>query len=511
MDMAVTEETFEPVGALVRRRAVDDPDHIALIDETGQSTYGDLDGVIDRASAALQRDGLGLGDVVAICASNSIAYAALYLAATNVGVVVAPLPVSATAQALQSMILDSGARLIFADTRMIETLDAVADRIPGRVISLSDEWESWLEPAGAKPRPAHIEPTDVFNIIYSSGTTGTPKGIVQPHSMRIAHVNLGASHGYDGDAVTLLSTPLYSNTTLVSFFPTLAMGGTAILMRRFDVLTFLALVEKHRVTHAMLVPIQYQRLMDHPRLADFDLRSLTTKFCTSSPFTPELKTEVLRKLPGRLLEYYGMTEGGGLCVLEAHAFPDKLHTVGQPAEGNDMRIIGDDGQELPQGSVGEIVGRSVNVMLGYHNQPELTEAAQWRNTEGQAFIRTGDIGRFDEEGFLTLLDRKKDLIISGGFNIYPSDIEEVLRTHPRVLEAAVLGVPSKQWGETPVAFVVLYSGTEADPAALMDWANQKLGKTQRVAALHVLDHLPRNAIGKILKRELRDRAQKVIE
>jgi acyl-CoA synthetase (AMP-forming)/AMP-acid ligase II len=255
----------------------------------------------------------------------------------------------------------------------------------------------------------------------------------------------------------------------------------------------------------MLVPVQYQRLMARPDFGQHDLRSFRMKFCTSAPFSAALKAEVLARWPGGLVEFYGMTEGGGTCILEAHQHPDKLHTVGRPAPGHDIRLIDEDGQEVPAGEAGEVVGRSPGMMKGYHGRPEKTREAEWYAPDGQRFIRTGDIGRFDADGFLTLFDRRKDMIISGGFNIYPSDLEAILRQHPAVQDVAVVGVPSEQWGETPVAYVVLHDGQALRADELRGWMNPRVGKTQRLADLLYLEELPRSAIGKVLKRELRER------
>ena len=170
-----------------------------------------------------------------------------------------------------------------------------------------------------------------------------------------------------------------------------------------------------------------------------------------------------------------------------------------------MLVIGEDNKPLETGKSGEIVSRSYNMMTGYHRQASETQEAEWFSAEGERYLRTGDIGYFDEDGFLVLVDRKKDMIISGGFNIYPSDLEAVLRKHPDVAEAATVGVPSVQWGETPVAFVVLKASCTASPTSLKDWANLSLGKTQRLSEVHILSELPRSAVGKLLKRELRDR------
>ncbi len=237
-------------------------------------------------------------------------------------------------------------------------------------------------------------------------------------------------------------------------------------MAKFDASAYLELAQKHRVTHTMLVPVQYQRLMAHPEFDRYDLSSFQMKFCTSAPFSAALKADIVRRWPGGMLEYYGMTEGGGTCILAAHEHPDKLHTVGQPAPDHDIRLIDEQGREVGPGETGEVVGHSGAMMKGYYNQPEKTAEAEWYSPDGKRFIRTGDLGRFDADGFLTLLDRKKDMIISGGFNIYPSDLETVLREHPDVADAAVVGVASVAWGETPVAYVVRRPGAASDAAGI---------------------------------------------
>jgi acyl-CoA synthetase (AMP-forming)/AMP-acid ligase II len=254
----------------------------------------------------------------------------------------------------------------------------------------------------------------------------------------------------------------------------------------------------------MLVPVQYARIMALPDFDAFDLSSFRMKFSTSAPFAAALKRDVLTRWPGGLVEFYGMTEGGGTCMLHAHQFPDKLHTVGRPAEGHDVRLIDEQGREVGVGEIGEVVGHSGATMIGYHNLPEKTREAEWRDASGRRFIRTGDVGRFDADGFLTLLDRRKDMIISGGFNVYPSDIEAVLGARADIAESSVIGAPSTAWGETPVAFVAPTPGATVDPDELRAWANARLGKTQRLAAVRFVERLPRSAIGKVLKRELRD-------
>ncbi|HEX5379446.1 MAG TPA: class I adenylate-forming enzyme family protein [Phenylobacterium sp.] len=499
-------QDFGTLADVIREQAAERGAKPALVDANRTITYAELDRLMDRIAAALQRDGVANADVAAICATTSVEYGATFFGILRAGGVVAPLAPSSTPESLAVMLNDCGAKVFFLDKGVSDALAGVAGDIKAKRVSLDGSdagvpFEQWLAPEGARPAPVTVTPDQGFNIIYSSGTTGTPKGIVQPHAMRWGQIRRGV---YPDTAVTMISTPLYSNTTLVSYLPTLSNGGTAVLMPKFDAEQFLKLSEKHHATHAMLVPVQYRRLMERPDFDSYDLSSYQMKFSTSAPFPAHIKADVLKRWPGGLIEFYGMTEGGGSCALRAHEFPDKLHTVGQPLPGHDIRLIDEDGKEVPQGGIGEIVGRSGAMMVGYHNQPGKTSEAEWYSPDGLRFIRTGDVGRFDEDGFLTLMDRKKDMIISGGFNIYPSDLEAEIVKHPAVLEAAVVGVASDRWGETPVAFVALKPGQSATADEIRTSVNARLGKTQRLADLIILDSLPRSHIGKVLKRELRD-------
>ncbi|WP_372824016.1 AMP-binding protein [Polaromonas sp.] len=509
---------FGLITDLIRAHAQQAPSRRALVQGERQMDYAALDALMDRTACALQRDGIGPGDAIAICAGMSMDYTAVFLGALRAGVTVAPLAPGSGASSLQRMLQDAQAKLVFTDAHGNEAMGPASTDAgaPARIAmdntAVGRTLDSWLAQAGAEagpesrqaPAPVAVQPDWPFNIIYSSGTTGEPKGIVQSHGMRWTHVRRATSYHYSGSTVTLLSTPLYSNTTLVVLFPTLSSGGTVVLMPKFDVAGYLALAQSHRVTHTMLVPVQYQRLMAHPGFDGFDLSSFLVKFSTSAPFGAALKADVLKRWPGALVEFYGMTEGGGTCILEAHAHPDKLHTVGQPAEGHDIRLIDDNGVEAAAGESGEVVGHSGGMMTGYHGQPDKTRDAEWFDPQGKRFIRTGDIGRFDADGFLTLFDRKKDMLISGGFNVYPSDLEAILRNHPCVQEAAVVGVPSEKWGETPAAFVVRHPQQTLSADQLLEWVNSQVGKNQRLGHLQWIDELPRSAIGKVLKRELRD-------
>jgi acyl-CoA synthetase (AMP-forming)/AMP-acid ligase II len=497
---------------LIDAHAARAPDARAIVCEGRALTWRELSARIDRVGAALATLGVGAGDKVAILAPASIEYVELFLGATGAGACAVPLPASATPDVLRSMIDDSDAGTLVSSGALrasIEPLEAeLAERLRGRLVALdfaAPGWRAyagWLEAASRDWRRAPVRDDLPFNMIYSSGTTGRPKGIVHDHGMRRRQA---ARPGFDygPESVTLLATPPYSNTTILPLLAAIAGGGTAILMSKFDAGRYLAIAEAERVTHTMLVPVQYQRILAHPDFPGCDLSAFAVKQSTGAPFGAALKRELLDRWPGRLVEVYGLTEGGCTCILDAGRHPDKLVTVGRPAPDNDVRIIDEQGRELPPGETGEVVGRSPFMMSGYYKAPEKTAELYWRDGEGRVFHRTGDIGRFDADGFLHLLDRKKDVIISGGQNVYAADLEAVLAGHPDVADAAVIGVPSDTWGETPLALIVRRPGSRVDGGALRDWANARVGKMQRLSAVELRDALPRSPLGKVLKRELR--------
>lgn len=407
---AVSDPDFCLIPELVCEHARKRPNKTALICGDEIVDYATLGSTMDMVAAALQRDGAGKGSVVAICASSSIAYASVFLGALQTGAAVAPLPSHLPRDFLLTMLDDCGATQLFLDREVGRTLSGAPlsmKRISLDGSEAGQSLQTWLTSTIAKSNRVAIGTNDSFNIIYSSGSSSAPQGVVQSHAMRWAQSKRGAELGFDESAVTLCSLPLESNATLICFFAALVGSGTIVLMPRFDARTYLELAQKHRVTHCMLVPNQYQRIVELPDFDAYDLSAVSLNFNTSSPFSETLKRQIMGHWPGGLVEFYGTAEGGGVCMLEAHNYPHKLHTVGKVAPGSDVRLVDRSGNEVALGNVGEVVGRSSAMMTGYLNRSIEPSEIWWHDKVGRPFIRTGHLGKLDQDGFLTLIDRRK--------------------------------------------------------------------------------------------------------
>ena len=504
----------EDAPSLIAGFAATQTDRAALIQGDRVVTWHEMNEQIRRVAGALGALGVGKGDRVAVLSRNSIEYSETFIGILATGACTVPLPTMASSEALELMLRDSGSKVLIASSAYRELLAPFVDRletlVPGGKIGFDfsgEGWRafrSWSSEADPDPPPVKIDRTDDFNIIYSSGTTGVPKGIVHNHAQRrTLYMGLRAL-GFDSHAVNLVSTPLYSNTTITTWLPAICGGSANVLMAKFDAAEALSLIEKHRVTHAMFVPVQYDRFMRLDGFDQLDLSSMEWKFSTSAPLRADLKRQLVDRFPGELVEFYGLTEGGISTMFLVNHYPDKLDSVGPAAPGFEIKVIDDQGRELAPGMTGEIVGRGPSMMRGYLNREKATRDMLWEDPERRLFFRSGDIGRMDEDGFIYLLDRKKDVIISGGLNVYATDLEMVLSLHEAVRDVTVVGIPSDEWGETPLALVVLEPSARTSAEELRAWANARLGKSHRISRVELRDELPKSDIGKVLKRELRD-------
>jgi len=343
-----------------------------------------------------------------------------------------------------------------------------------------------------------VEPGDLWTLMYTSGTTGAPKGIQHTHFIRAMYAARASSWRMAPESVVLHSGSIVFNGAMTTMLPAFMLGATFVVERGFDPDAVIATVERERVTHTMLVPSQIIAILNAKGFDPARLTSLEMILSLGAPLHEEIKDRLNELLPRRFYELYGLTEGF-ITVLDRDDALRKSGSVGVPPPFYEMRIVGDDGRDLPAGAVGEIVGRGPITMPGYYNRPEETKQAL-----RDGWLHTGDLGYVDDDGFLYLVDRKKDMIDSGGVKVYPKDIEEVAARHPAILEVAVFGIPHAKWGETPVAAVVLRKKDGAGPDELREWINARVAaKYQRVERVLVLDSFPRNVAGKTLKRELR--------
>ena len=500
------------IGSLFSRHAKYRPDHLAVVFGDQRLTHEQFNRSINRLANALRSLGIQKGDHIATILPNSLELLETFWACAKIGAVVVPLSTLLLEKAMKSLLHDSDSVLVISNSNYAGLLNNIKKDLPAitperYLLTDITDLKGYQDYHGLKtaaddrePEGVSISDQDPFNIMYSSGTTGLPKGIIHTHSIRAMYATIFAgSYRMTPESVTMHAGAIVFNGAFVDLMPTMFIGATYVLLDRFDPVDYIDTVEREKVTHVILVPAQIIALLNAPNFSFDKLKSLEMILTLGAPLHKEHKDALTKVLPGRFYELYGLTEGF-VTVLDKFDFPNKPGSVGVPPPFFEMRILDEKGRDLPPGEVGEICGRSPILTPGYYKRPDLTEEAI---VDG--WLHSGDMGYVDEDGFLFLVDRKKDMIISGGVNVYPRDIEEVVVQHPEVREAAVFGAPHDKWGETPVAAVILHLNGSIEAEEIKSWVNERVGaKFQRLHEVVIMEEFPRNVAGKTLKREMRD-------
>ena len=497
------------------------PDEPAMTYLSRSWTWAEWHDRVRRAAGALQAAGIGRGDVVAFLDKNHVACPEISLAAAMLGAANAVVNWRLAGDEVDFTVNDCGARLLIVGSELKPTIDAMLDRLPAvqRVIEVTpeggegDEYEAWLAAAEPVDRQPDVTPDDVCLVLYSSGTTGRPKGVMLTQTNMVLHtVNSFDGLDFDEHDINLVAMPFFhvGGSSYVLVGP--HSGARSIITREADGPSIFGAIMQG-ANRMFLVPAVLAQVIQAGQQAIELFGRLKSFAYGAAPMPPPLLRTAMKTWPDMdLVQVYGLTEVSGVAThllpdehrnAEAEGHPERLLSAGRPIPGVEVRIV-DTGtlQDVPTGEPGEIWLRTRQLMKGFHGRPE--ETAKVVTEDG--WFRTGDIGRVDADGFVYVEDRLKDMIISGGENIYSPEVERVLAEHPAVMECAVIGVPDEKWGETVRAVVALKPGTTATERDIIDFCRDRLAHFKCPTSVVFLDALPRNPTGKILKRSLRDQA-----
>lgn len=497
----------------------------AIVFEDKRFTFADLSGRVNRLGNALISLGINKGDRVAALMVNCNQCVEVYFACAKIGAVYVPMNYRAKGNELTYMLNSADARVIFIGERYLELVDSIKTSLISieKFISVDgpasgkDNYEALLKNSSADDIFTEINDDDMTILMYTAGTTGFPKGVMLTHqSFSIYVLQNVTPPDPDTRENNILTVPLYHIAGIQAMMAAIYGGRTLVIQRQFDAIEWMKLVQRERVNRAMMVPTMLKLLIENPKFNDFDLSSLKVITYGAAPMPLEVIKKAIRVFPGvSFINAFGQTETASTITAlnpEDHVISGateeekarklkRLSSIGKPMADVEMKVMDEQGNELPYGLTGEIVARGPRVMSGYWKDEEKTK----KTIDADGWVHTGDMGYRDEEGYFFLAGRATDMIIRGGENISPEELENVIYSHPKINEVAVIGVPDEEWGEVPKAICVLRPGNEGTkPEEIMEYCRQNLASYKRPRVVEFVKELPRNAVGKVLKRTLRE-------
>ncbi len=477
------------------------PDHVAIKVDESQMSYAELDRASARVAGLLRAKGVGPGDRVGVMLPNVAQFALCYYGALRVGAAVVPMNPLLKEREVAFYLGDSGARVILAWHQFADAAHAGAEQAAVECVLVEPgEFEALLQRCQPADEVLDRRPDDTAVILYTSGTTGKPKGAELTHQNILRNVEVMVDLiGLDERAVTLGALPFFhAFGQTCALNATVSVGGTLTLIPRFDAGKALAIMQRDAVTVFEGVPTMYAAMLHHDDADAADTSALEVCVSGGAAMPVEIMRAFEDKFGCEILEGYGLSETSPVASFNRRGSERKPGSIGLPVTGVEMRLVDGDGNAVAQDDAGEIQIRGHNVMKGYWHRPEATAEA----IDPEGWFSTGDIARIDEDGYFFIVDRKKELVIRGGFNIYPREIEEVLYEHPDVREAAVIGIPHPELGEEVAAAVALKSGAQSTPEALRDFVKQRVAAYKYPRHIWLVDELPKGPTGKIVKREI---------
>ncbi|OAN32509.1 long-chain-fatty-acid--CoA ligase [Mycolicibacterium iranicum] len=499
---------FRNLADVVRRHGRGRPHAPALIVGEATITYGELDDRSNRAAQAFATTGVGVGDRVAFVERNSVEFFDVTFALAKLGAVGVPVNWRLAAPEMRHVIADSGASVVVVGQEFVGHLEAIESELDATIVVIGNhdrwpEFDRWVAGHPAVDPGVVTGPDDLVMLMYTSGTTGLPKGVMLGNTNFLCKTGgVTGPWKFDTDSVSLAVMPLFHMAGFGWALAGLWEGAPTVVLREVDPQGILGAISRHGITNMLLVPAVIQSLLDTPGLDDVDFSGLRVIVYGASPISDDVLVRGMRRFGAIFAQVYGMTETtGSITQLDGtDHVPQRLRSCGKPYPWVQIGIVDTSGVDTAPGTVGEVWTNSDQNMLGYWNNADATAAAL---TAG-GWLKTGDAGYVDAEGYLYLHDRLKDMIVSGGENVYPAEVENVLMTHPDVADVAVIGVPDSRWGEAVKAVVVAARGTEPSEAALISFARNRLAGFKLPKSVDFVDALPRNPSGKILKRALRE-------